>query len=374
MLCIGGVYAWSIVAAELISGHGFSALQSQVIFGFLIAIFPTTMIIVGKIGNQIKHRHIGYISGFLFWLGYFLASKSQGNFLIVFVGLGVITGVSTGFGYWLSLTSPVKWFPKNKGLITGVAAAGFGLGAVFMSEISQALLKSGYNIMELLGLMGISYGIIIIVASNFIFQVPSSPSETSLPLKLSETFRSKTFKRLFLGIFLGTFAGLLVIGSLNLIGRENDISTGNLVHAVAIFAIANFLGRLSWGMLSDRIGASLSIFLALLVQSISILSLILFPLSDATFWLISFLVGFGFGANFVLFARETAQVFGLDNMGSIYPYVFLGYAIAGVAGPAAGGFIFDISGSFTMAILLASLISLAGGLLFFKQSFLRSKT
>ncbi len=373
MLCIGGVYAWSIIAFELISSYSFSALQTQIIFGSLIAIFPLTMIFVGKFENYFKHRHLGYLSGFLFWFGYYLASRSQGNYFMVFIGLGLVTGVATGLGYWLSLTSPVKWFPEKKGLITGISAAGFGLGAVFMSEVSQAILNSGYNLMQLLNLVGFSYGIIIFVSSNFVFQFSGPPDGKNLTGRLRPILQSKTFKRLFLGIFLGTFAGLLVIGSLNLIGRENDISAENLVHAVAIFAIANFLGRLSWGMLSDRIGAGQSISFALTLQSLAIASLAAFPLSAVSFWVVSFLIGFGFGGNFVLFARETAQVFGLENLGSIYPYVFLGYAIAGIAGPAAGGFIFDISGSFTWAILLASFISMAGAFLFFNSFFFRAR-
>lgn len=49
MLCLGGVYAWSLIASELMSDYDFSAVQSQIIFGSIIAIFPTTMIFVGNL-------------------------------------------------------------------------------------------------------------------------------------------------------------------------------------------------------------------------------------------------------------------------------------------------------------------------------------
>jgi len=52
MLCIGSVYAWSIIASELIKNYGFSGTQSQVVFGTLIAIFPVTMIFVGRLGKK----------------------------------------------------------------------------------------------------------------------------------------------------------------------------------------------------------------------------------------------------------------------------------------------------------------------------------
>lgn len=54
-------------------------------------------------------------------------------------------------------------------------------------------------------------------------------------------------------------------------------------------------------------------------------------------------------------------------MGTIYPYVFIGYGIAGITGPIAGGYLYDLSGTFYYAVILASLMSLAGSLLFLNQ-------
>lgn len=365
MLCIGNVYAWSLIASELMREYGFSAFESQIVFGVIIAVFPVTMIFVGQLGKTVKHRYFGYISGVLFFLGYLLASFSQGNFLIVLVGIGVLSGVGTGFGYWVALTSPVQWFPEKKGLIAGIAAAGFGLGAVFMLEISGLMLESGYDVLELIRIIGISYGVIILLFSNFIFQRHCLDENKSM--RASDFIKAKIFKKLFFGIFLGTFAGLLVIGSLGIIGSKQGISGHALVLGVALFAVANFTGRLIWGFLSDRIGASLSIFLALLFQSLAIIGLNILPLSPLVYLMLAVFVGFGFGGNFVLFAKETAQVYGVQNLGIVYPYVFLGYAIAGIAGPITGGFLYDVSGSFFYPILLASFVSFMGSVLFLQQ-------
>lgn len=86
---------------------------------------------------------------------------------------------------------------------------------------------------------------------------------------------------------------------------------------------------------------------------------------------LSVLIGFGFGSNFVLFAKASATVFGVANLGLVYPYVFLGYAIAGIAGPFRG-YLYDLSGNFSAAIYLAALMSLAGSLLFL-ISYIRKK-
>ena len=121
------------------------------------------------------------------------------------------------------------------------------------------------------------------------------------------------------------------------------------------------------GIISDYIGAAPSIFSALILQSLSIFSLSVISVTESTYLILASLIGFGFGGNFVLFAKETAQVFGVDKLGIVYPYVFMGYAFAGVFGPISGGYLYDISGSFLYAIILASFMSLMGSLLFLPQ-------
>ncbi len=369
MLCLGGVYAWSIIASELIDKYSFSATQTQIIFGILIASFPVTMIFVGQLAKKIKPKYIGFISSLFFIVGYLSASYSKGNFIIYLIGLGLLTGVSTGFGYWVSLTIPVQLFPEKKGLITGITAAGFGLGSVVLSNIAEILLKNGKSVDQLLLIIGISYSIVIFIFSNLIIYESQLKNNNSNIAEREQIkfYKSKIFYKLLVGILLGTFAGLLVIGSLKLIGEQGNISTKYLVFGVSLLSIANFLGRLSWGFLSDKFEASFNIFLALLVQAIGILFLDLFLVSEITFLIYCFIIGFGFGGNFVLFAKETAHIFGVNKIGTIYPYVFLGYAIAGILGPLSGGALFDIAGNYTNAIYLATFMSLLGSLLFLQH-------
>lgn len=365
MICLGGVYAWSIIASQLVKQYGFSTSQSQIIFGLLIAVFPTTMIFVGRLGKKVKAKYIGYISGSLFFIGNIVASYSQGNFILVLLGIGLVTGIAIGFGYWISLTVPVQLFPEKKGFITGVTSAGFGLGAVIMSTLSEKFLSNGKNVLELFKVIGISYGLIIFLCSNLIIQ--NKIKSEVLKIRPLEFIKQKTFKKLFLGIFLGTFAGLLIIGNIKILGGQSGISSNILVFGVSLFAIANFLGRLFWGFIVDYIGTGLSVFIALLIQSIAIITLNIVDLYGNSYLLISFIIGFGFGGNFVLFARETAQIFGVDNLGVVYPYIFLGYAIAGITGPFIGGLIFDITGTYFSAIILSSLMSFAGSILFIRE-------
>ncbi len=361
MLCLGGVYAWSIVASELMGNFDFSAAQSQLVFGVLIAVFPTTMIFAGKLKRKLNARTLAILSALFFSSGYLLSGFSNGNFYTIVLGIGVLAGIGTGLGYLVALTTPVKWFPEKKGLITGIAAAGFGLAAFVLSLVIEKLMAFDKSILQVFTIIGVVYGLIILVFANFL----KAPVEVETVNEEKINFiRTSKFQKLFSGIFFGTFAGLLVIGSLKSIGAEHHIGNHTLIIGISVFAIANFLGRLIWGALSDYTGASISIFLALTLQAVSIFLIGLLDLTPALYILLSFIIGFSFGGNFVLFAKETAQIYGIRNLGIIYPYVFIGYAVAGIFGPLTGGWLFDIFKNFNSAIYVAAIMSLIGAIIF----------
>ncbi len=364
MLCLGGVYAWSIVASEL-KKYNFTASQSQLIFGLLIAIFTISMTFAGGIERKKGSKILGFLSAFFFTAGYIIAGMSKGNFFLILIGISLFAGIGTGFGYLASLTTPVKWFPEKKGLITGIAAAGFGLAATILSLIIEYLLEKGKDIFSIFIIIGLSYGLVITFFSFFL-NTPASKETSQVNKKLDFDFlKSSNFYKLFSGILMGTFAGLLIIGSLKPIGiSKNILDPKILAFAISVFAITNFLGRIIWGYISDHIGAKLTIIFALTFQAVSIFLLGNIPLTNTIYIIISALIGFGFGGNFVLFARETGQIYGVDKMATIYPYVFLGYGIAGILGPLTAGFLYDISKTYTIAIYIAALISLCGAILF----------
>ncbi len=362
MVCLGGVYAWSIFAPELVKDYGYTALQTQLVFGVLIAIFPVTMIYSGKIENRTTPRQQALVSAVLVGSGYFLAGMSNGNFILLLTGAGVFTGIGTGFGYLTAITASVKCYPERQGLVTGIAASGFGLAAVLLSLVGERMIALEYNVLQIFTLVGITYGSAILFLALFM----TAPDNRTAKQQISvcDFILESRFLKLFTGIFCGSFAGLMIIGSLKSIGAEHGISNTFLVAAISVFSAANFAGRISWGISSDYIKARINVTVAFTFMAVAILLTGFTSPSPIAFLLLSAVIGFCFGANFVLFAKETANIYGLHNLGIIYSYVFLGYALAGLLGPLTGGLIYDIFSSYRPAAGAAGLISLTGVIIF----------
>ncbi|MDO9547447.1 MAG: MFS transporter, partial [Candidatus Marinimicrobia bacterium] len=360
----------SIFVPPLKAEHGLLTAQTQLVFGFTIATFALVMILAGKTAKKQGPRISAIIGAVLFTLGYLLASFSGGKVSLLLVGVGILSGAGITFGYVTSLTTPIKWFPDYKGLITGISVAGFGGGAILLSWIVKAMLENGKPVLQIFRIVGISYGIVVFL-SALLFSVPEKTQTVSAGASQSvvKLLRDSKIWALFLAMFSGTFAGLLVIGNLKPIGLNFGVSETYATTAISFIEDSLWdwlleIWRVLWGFVSDKLGGRRSVLLALILLTLFTLLIIPGSQSDLTFLFIPFLVGLGFGANFVLFATEVSQLYGVDKLGTIYPYVFLSYGFAGIIGPSMGGWLFDITQSYTTPIILSAIICAGGALLF----------
>lgn len=357
---LGSVYAWSVFVPSLTNIYGMTQAQSQVIFGTTIAVFTLSMVLAGKLQNRYGPAPVGFVGGVLFGAGYLIASFSGGEFVRLLLGIGFVAGAGTGFGYVCPLATCIKWFPDRKGLVSGLAVAGFGGGAVLLSALAGRLFAEGRTVLEVFRVVGIWYGVAIVGASLLLANPREYKARTFGESRVGrQVFSDRRFWRLVTGIWAGTFGGLLVIGNLQPIGLASSVPSGFAAAAVGSFAIGNSLGRLGWGALTDRIGdRAIPASLLFLGAAIALL-LVPFP-APWSFVAVSLLAGFGFGACFVVYMAQTVNDFGAENMASVYPYIFLAYGFSGIAGPTVGGWLYDMSGSYFGAILVGAGVVLSG--------------
>lgn len=365
MICIGGVYAWSIFVPPLKAEHGLTTASTQLIFGFTIAMFAIAMIFAGKIEKKHGPKITALIGAFLFSMGYLLASFSNGRVLILLIGIGILSGAGISFGYVCSLATPIKWFPRYKGLITGLSVAGFGGGAILLSFLVKYFLGNGLPVLTIFRIVGIGYGIAVFL-SALMFSVPEEINKEPIGASqsITELISDSKLWALFLAMFAGTFAGLLVIGNLKPIGLFYGVNEAYATTAISFLAIGNMIGRVFWGYISDKLGGRRSIIIALLLLSFFTIMLLPGAQSNIAFLFLPFLIGLGFGANFVLFATEVSHLYGVNRLGVIYPYVFLSYGLAGIIGPSVGGWFFDVMQSYTVPIILSAIICCCGAIVF----------
>lgn len=82
-----------------------------------------------------------YFAAFLCWLGTFCAGFAKPLWAVI-VTQGCITGIGAGIAAPLFMSLPSQWFYRRRGLASGIAMGGAGLGGGISSLIVRQLLLS----------------------------------------------------------------------------------------------------------------------------------------------------------------------------------------------------------------------------------------
>ena len=373
---MGGIYAWSEFAVKLHQNYNLSRGECGAIFGLTIAIFTLAMVYAGSKLHTWGPKMTASIGALFFIAGYLTASFSQGNFALLLLGFALLTGAGTGFAYVCPLTVGMKWFPDNRGLVTGFSVAGFGGGAIVLSAVSEYLIHDlGYNLMVTFRMISFIFGGCALIAASFLSE-PSSDEEKhhahTCNIPLHELILTKNFALTAFGMFSGTFAGLLIISNLKSIMLAADFSEYWATISISLFAAGNITGRILWGQIHDRIGSRKTIIAGNFLFIISLLPLLSEDLSTWSLPAIP-LIGMVFGSCFVIYASTIVEIFGHRKFAGLYPFCFLAYGFAALTGPALGGLIADQTGSFSYGII-TGLVALAIHLLLFAVGFGRTET
>jgi len=297
--------------------------------------------------------------------------------------VGFLAGAGIGFAYVCPIAALVKWFPDKKGLVSGLAVAGFGFGAyLFKGRTIGAL---GYIEEHGITNFFIVHGLVCLVGIIIGAMLLRNPAGVVSAKKISgdsnwqDTLRRPAFYVLWLMYFSGSMAGLMVIGIVKGFAGEQLLAAASAggevlqeaaksewlakgAAAVGWLSIFNAVGRIVWGFVSDKIGRTVSFVAMFIFQAV-----VLFVLSglktELTLAVGASIIGFNYGGNFALFPSATADLFGAKNLGANYGWVFTSYGIAGVVGIAAGNAAKTMTGSYSAAFMLAGVLCLVSAVL-----------
>lgn len=108
--------------------------------------------------------------------------------------------------------------------------------------------------------------------------------------------------------------------------------------------------------------------LALPLISAIFIALLIFTDSPTRAILLLTIVGFSYGAVISIYPFAISEYFGVSLGPKAYGLVFTAWGFAGLVGPWTAGQLFDSSGQYFTALLMASLLGLASTLIYFYTS------
>ena len=395
-LALGAIYAWSVFTARLTDAAGayaFSASQTAWVFSAGLATFAIIMVLAGRVLPRVGPRLLTVAGGLLLGGGYIFGGLYGDSFWVQLLGIGILGGAGIGLAYVVPISVCVKWFPDKKGMITGLAVAGFGFGATIWVKLAGSWFGGLLNTTSVFGLPGVQsvfviYGFalaaLVLMGSVVLINPPdddlprgwtppvteNNDHEGAVDFRARDMLRTPQFYMLWSVFMFAGISGLMVIYCIKLFGidalEHHGVAGAGAITgtAMAWYAIFNGLGRIAWGSVSDRIGRKTTITLMAVLQGVTMLItyhvFISFGLAYG-FIVVAALIGFNYGGSFALFPAITADYFGNKNVGSNYGWMFTAYGVAGLAGPLLAGYFKDAAqGSAQPGVWMTPFI-IAGG-------------
>ncbi|MDH3607571.1 MAG: MFS transporter, partial [Acidimicrobiia bacterium] len=200
------------------------------------------------------------------------------------------------------------------------------------------------------------------------FTPPEKIGEGAEDFTPKEMLRTPQFHLISLTFMVSAGAGLMAIGLMKLYPVEALTDGGMLedrADAIAgtamavFFSIANGVGRLAWGTISDVLGRKRSVVAMAATQGVFLIAFVWMARNEYSLYLAAALIGFNFGGNFALFPTLTADEFGNGAVARNYPWVFLAYGAGGIIFPILGGWFGDLD-IFSLAFVIAGAMCMVG--------------
>lgn len=381
--------SFALFLVTLTTHFRWSYAATAAIFSWMLVSTALIGPLVGTVLDRMGARPVLPVGALLLALGLALCSvlNSLWQFYAVYALL-IGTGMSA-VGTSANLTVLQQWFSERRGTVMGLADAGGGIGILVLIPVTQIVIAShGYRTAYLmLAAIVVALGVLQVL----LLRPPPAPAlsgresaeqerqatgpggmgDTTSPAEdrrwtIHRALRTGPFWLIVSGLFLlNCVINLLNVHEVAAI-METGFPLGVAAAAVGSSGIANALGKLSLGALSDHLGRPLAfgLSIACIITAVAVLL-------AATIWpqpwspyVFALLLGASIGVGPPLFAALVGDIFSRANFGAIFGLIGLGAGAGAAIGPVLGGYLIDRMGSYRAAFAASIAIAVAAWVCF----------
>ncbi len=386
-------YGWTLFVLPISDGHGWSRHDVQ--WAFTVFVLAETWLLPfeGWVIDRLGPRPLVFAGGILVG-GSWLLNGAATSLTMLYVA-AAMGGIGAGVVYAATVGNALRWFTRNRGLATGLTAAGFGAGsAVTIIPISHWIAAHGYE--SAFMVFGSMQGAVLMIASLFLCSPPgfevgvaAQPGadfgedpvhgagqgayvavSTGLPPR--KVLGHPAFWLMYAMFVLVGSGGLMATAQLAVIASDYGVDRAPvsvlgltlpaLTFALAIDRVLNGVTRPFFGWVSDLIGREVTMFAAFMLEGIGIFLLLMFAHSPTAFVLISGMVFFAWGEIYSLFPALCTDLFGRRHAAANYGLLYTAKGTAALVVPLAST-LHDSTGSWVAVFYVAALFNITAALL-----------
>jgi OFA family oxalate/formate antiporter-like MFS transporter len=365
-LCIGSVYAWSVLTNPIMERTNWSLSEITFTFSLAILFLGFSAAFLGhkvKLWGPKKSAAIAmvfYISGLL---GSSCAIE-YGSIAMLYFFYGCIGGIGLGLGYIAPISSLLGWFPNAKGFAGGCAVMSFGFAAMVAGPIMRYFVET-YGLIENFIYMSMIYATIMLLSVWLIkapkpkvFDSNEDYTQEEIDYTPDRACHTLDFWILWSVFFINIASGIAILSIASPMVESLGMTPEEAAGLVGMVGLLNGGGRIFFASISDHIGRRPTYCILFFTEIIAF-----FVLSLATnpylFGNLVLLIAACYGAGFSCMPSYLSDLFGNTHLSEIHGRILTAWGLAGIAGPLLLTITYEIFNRYDIALHIFSLLFVA---------------
>ncbi len=367
LIGLGTRYSFGVFLKSIESEFGVSRGATSGIFSAYMLFCGLLSILGGWALDRYGPRKVAFVMASFTGLSLLLTSQAKAAWQL-FITYGLLLSLGTGPVYTVVNSTASRWFRKKRGFAVGITSSGGGVGAIILAPFASYLVSS-FDWRTAFVVLGLVSWIVMASMSLLLIKDPidmglwpdgvkSEPLQTGTQTKESKAGpadytvvqASKMSPFWLLGltwVFISLSLHLIFVHAVPY-AVDMGISPMDAAVMLSLIGAANIVGRLVIGKVSDTMDRKALGVACALVQVGTLLWLMW---ANGLWMLYLFAIAYGFlwGGSGAVITALIGDVFGTRSLGAIMGMMSAGWALGAAIGPAVGGYIFDVSGSYFTA-------------------------
>jgi MFS family permease len=378
---LGTRYSFGVFFKSIESEFALTRGATSGVFSIYMLLCCVFAVLGGRALDRYGPKVVVFLMGSFTGLSLLLTSQANSAWQLL-ISYGLLLSLGTGAIYAVVNSTASRWFDKKRGFVLGITTSGGGFGAIVMAPFATYLIsnfgwRTAFIVMGLIAWLVISSMCLILkkdpgdmgllpdgVKSEAAQPGPQRKEGKAQLTDPSLLQASRTSNFWFLGLIWLLLSLDVHLVFVHVVPYAVDMGN-SLMDAAIILALiggTTIPGRLLVGRVSDTIGRKAPAIACALLQVGALLWLMW---AQELWMLYVFAIAFGFlwGGFGVLTTALIGDVFGMRSIGAIMGMMSAGWALGAASGPAIGGYIFDVSGTYFMAFAAGAVAILIAALL-----------
>ena len=398
-LAYGIWYSYSVVLVALLAEFGWSRSVLAGAFSVFTLVHGGVNPVIGALCARFRPMRVmaggGVAMGLALFADSFIATPAQ-----LYLSFGVLTALAVALAGWVpALVYVQREFQDRLGLSIGIISSGVGVGMVLVVPLAQLLIDAfGWRTaFRVLGVLSVLW---IVPASLWLMKIrgqspiqirgqspikqnqensgsdPTQKPGSDPNVTLAQAMRTQVFWLLVAAFFFGNVSSQTLHVHQVAYLVDHGLAAIAAASVVGVVGLASIVGKTGGGWLSDRIDRELvyAAGIAILVAS----TFVLLALGAApTRWGAygyAVLLGLGYSVTAAITPAMVSDRFSGPHFGAIVGIGLMGTAAGSALGPWMAGRLYDATGSYTLAFLIAAACGAVAGAAGWRVRGLRGKT